>query len=225
VQPSRVLPPPPPVRASDIKPGPQTCRRLSLPVSVPATSRRYSRLCTTVPKRARAMTTFAPTASQPPASSAPGDTPHHNPPPPHVQHGPFAHQLHPPPASAFTSNNPPQVSRRASRDLRHHASNGAMANGNGPMAVPGGRMANGHAHGGHGQNQRDMAFAGPRSPPNNKSRPWHSSQRRVQRLTAPRYIPRALQVLPARHLPGGKSLPVPALGRAADRTRSLQVLH
>lgn len=38
----------------------------------------------------------------------------------------------------------------------------AGPNGNGPMAVPGGRMGNGHGH-------RDMNFAGPRSPPNNKS--------------------------------------------------------
>ena len=41
----------------------------------------------------------------------------------------------------------------------------AGANGNGPLPVPGGRI-NGHAH---GATQRDMAFGGPRSPPNNKS--------------------------------------------------------
>jgi hypothetical protein len=110
------------------------------------------------------MTTFAPTSQ--PNSDLP-DAPHHHqhPPPPHLPHGAFAHQLNPPPS--FTPN-APQVSRRASRDLRHHASNGAMAgpNGNGPMAVPGGRMANGNGHGG---NAREIGFNGARSPPNNKS--------------------------------------------------------
>lgn len=104
------------------------------------------------------MTTFAPTSH--PKTEVPHDTPHHHAPPPqHSQHGPFSHQL----AASLTSSNP-QVSRRASRDLRHHGSNGAMAgpNGNGPMAVPGGRMGNGNGN-------RDMAFGGPRSPPNNKS--------------------------------------------------------
>ncbi|KAH7378242.1 hypothetical protein BKA66DRAFT_421346 [Pyrenochaeta sp. MPI-SDFR-AT-0127] len=41
----------------------------------------------------------------------------------------------------------------------------AGANGNAPMAVPGGRI-NGH---GNGANLRDMGFGGPRSPPNNKN--------------------------------------------------------
>jgi hypothetical protein len=133
------------------------------------------RPCTAVPERARAMTTFAPTSQ--PNSDLP-DGPHHHhhhqqpPPPQHLSHGAFAHQLNPP-ASSFTSNNSPQVSRRASRDLRHHASNGAMAgpNGNGPMAVPGGRMANGNGHGG---NMREAGFNGARSPPNNKSRCKHA---------------------------------------------------
>jgi hypothetical protein len=55
----------------------------------------------------------------------------------------------------------------------------ASANGNGsgngnsnsngqPMPVPGGRI-NGHAHGHNNANLREMGFAGPRSPPNNKS--------------------------------------------------------
>lgn len=121
------------------------------------------------------MTAFAPT-------SFPTDlagTPHHEPPPPRHPPGPFAHQSNQsnPPNPPVTSN-PPHLSRRSSRDLRHHLSNGAMAgaNGNGPMAVPGGRInANGGGGGGggngngHGANLRDMGFAGPRSPPNNKN--------------------------------------------------------
>ncbi|KAE8837808.1 hypothetical protein P3342_000631 [Pyrenophora teres f. teres] len=87
------------------------------------------------------------------------------PPPPHLQHGPFSHQLNPPTAPFPT--NSPQLSRRTSRDLRHQPSSGAMAgaNGHGPMAVPGGRV-NGHEH---RANLREMGFAGPRSPPNNKN--------------------------------------------------------
>ncbi|KAH7081383.1 hypothetical protein BKA63DRAFT_530440 [Paraphoma chrysanthemicola] len=112
------------------------------------------------------MTTFSPTSL---ANADLADVPHHRdlPPPQHLpQHGPFAHQLNPP-AAAFASSTP-HISRRTSRDLRHHASNGAMAgaNGNGPMAVPGGRMGNGN---GHGANMREMGFGGPRSPPNNKN--------------------------------------------------------
>ncbi|KAH8725558.1 hypothetical protein GQ44DRAFT_580320, partial [Phaeosphaeriaceae sp. PMI808] len=74
-------------------------------------------------------------------------------------------------ASASFTSNPPPISRRSSRDLRHHSSNSAMAgaNGNGPMAVPGGRNGHGHGHG-HAQNMRDMGFGGPRSPPTTKKR-------------------------------------------------------
>lgn len=96
---------------------------------------------------------FSPTSR---AKTELADGPHrdHQLPPPHA----FAHQLNPPPS--FASSNTPQISRRSSRDLRHHPSNGAMAgangNGNG-IAVPGGRM-------------RDMGFGGARSPPSNKSR-------------------------------------------------------
>lgn len=109
------------------------------------------------------MATFAPTNFP----SDVGDKPHQEPPPKHLQHGPFSHQLNPP-AAPF-SPNPPQISRRASRDLRHQLSNGAMAgaNGHAPMAVPGGRINGGHEH---RANLREMGFAGPRSPPNNKSR-------------------------------------------------------
>ncbi|CAN9161143.1 unnamed protein product [Alternaria alternata] len=107
------------------------------------------------------MATFAPTNFP----SDVGEKPHQEPPPQHLQHGPFSHQLNPPTAP-YTSN-PPQISRRASRDLRPQHSNGAMAgaNGHGPMAVPGGRI-NGQEH---RANLRDMGFAGPRSPPNNKN--------------------------------------------------------
>ena len=95
-----------------------------------------------------------------------GEKPHQEPPPQHLQHGPFSHQLNPPTAPFPASS--PQVSRRTSRDLRHQLSSGAMAgaNAHGPMAVPGGRV-NGHEH---RANLREMGFAGPRSPPNNKSR-------------------------------------------------------
>ncbi|KAF1848612.1 uncharacterized protein K460DRAFT_375446 [Cucurbitaria berberidis CBS 394.84] len=109
------------------------------------------------------MTTFAPSSF--PADVA--EAPHQDfPPPQHLQHGPFSHQLSPP-KSTYTSSNP-QISRRGSRDLRHQGSNGAMAgaNGNGPMAVPGGRI-NGQQ--GNGANLREMGFGGPRSPPNNKN--------------------------------------------------------
>lgn len=111
-----------------------------------------------------AMTTFAPASSFP---SDFADTPHHDVPPPrHLAPGPFAHQLQRPnpPYHART----PQIPRRASRDLRHPLSNGAMAaaNSNGPMPVPGGRT-NGNAH---GASTRDLGFGGPRSPPSNKSR-------------------------------------------------------
>jgi hypothetical protein len=109
------------------------------------------------------MATFSPSPSSRPSADA-ADAPHHQRlPPPQHQHqhlhsAPFAHQLSPSTSNFATS---PHVSRRASRDLRHHASNGAMAgaDGNRPMAVPGGR--NGNSHG--------MGFGGARSPPNNKN--------------------------------------------------------
>lgn len=108
------------------------------------------------------MTAFSPTSH--PISDL-TDTPHLDLPPPqqHLANGPFSHQLNPP-ASAFAAHNT-QPPRRQSRDLRQHASNGAMAgaNGNEPMPVPGGRIN------GQGANLREMGFAGPRSPPNNKS--------------------------------------------------------
>jgi len=98
------------------------------------------------------------------------EQPHHGLPPPASQHqnGPFAHQLERSPAEYASS--PPQSAHRPARALRQHASNGGMASAdaNGqPMPVPGGRI-NGH---GHAANLREMGFAGPRSPPNNKSRP------------------------------------------------------
>lgn len=109
-------------------------------------------------------TAFAPTNPEPA-----DEQPHHEfPPPSHLQSGPFAHQLNPP-AAAYASS-PPQNAHRPARALRQPSSNAAMAssNGNGqPMPVPGGRV-NGH---GHAANMREMGFAGPRSPPNNKSRP------------------------------------------------------
>jgi hypothetical protein len=126
-----------------------------------------------------AMTTFAPASH---AHADRGDPPHHDDRPPPLHH-PHQHQQHPqhhhhhqlhPPASAMA----PPIARRPSRDLRHAPSNGAMAaqSGSGatnaPMTVPGGRMGNGNSHG-HGQggaNPRgEMAFGGPRSPPNNKN--------------------------------------------------------
>jgi hypothetical protein len=119
-----------------------------------------------------------------PAPNAEADEqqqPHYDAPPSSQLHdGPFAHQLNP--TTAAYASSPPQNAHRPARGLRQHdsslQSNGAMAsasasasaNGNGqPMAVPGGRM-NGHGHG-NGAHLREMGFAGPRSPPNNKSRP------------------------------------------------------
>ncbi|KAF1945656.1 hypothetical protein EJ02DRAFT_338262 [Clathrospora elynae] len=112
------------------------------------------------------MTAFVPTGLPSDVANAPHqELPPPLPQAPHLQHGPFSHQLNPPnPPYASTT---PHMSRRASRDLRHQPSNGAMAgaNGNGPMAVPGGRT-NGHEH---RANLREMGFAGPRSPPSNKN--------------------------------------------------------
>ncbi|EUC37986.1 hypothetical protein COCVIDRAFT_26685 [Bipolaris victoriae FI3] len=111
------------------------------------------------------MATFAPSNF---ALDAGDDKPHHEPPPPPLPHGPFAHQLNPPPTQPYSSATP-KLSPRPSRDLRHHLSSGAMAGANthAPMAVPGGRI-NQPAHD-HRPNLRDMGFAGPRSPPNNKN--------------------------------------------------------
>lgn len=109
------------------------------------------------------MTAFAPRQSQEPRLP---EKPHHSPPP--IQQDPFAHQLNPPPAAVPQQN--PRVAHRASADFRHNSSTTTMPNTNGPMPVPAGphsRMgSNGH---GHGANMRDLGFAGPRSPPNNKS--------------------------------------------------------
>ena len=122
---------------------------------------------------------FAPTSHM--HSRAEADEPHHELPPPSSQlhDGPFAHQLNPP-TTAYASSPPPNPPRPP-RALRQQPPNGVMAsangnngrgdgngNGNGqPMPVPGGRV-NGHGNGAH---LREMGFAGPRSPPNNKSRP------------------------------------------------------
>lgn len=122
------------------------------------------------------MATFAPdgfaldVGSSKPHQDEPPPPPLPHPHPLPLPHGPFSHQLSPPSASASTSasySHTPPVSRRPSRNLRHQLSNGAMAgaNSHAPMAVPGGRI-NGHDH---RANLRDMGFAGPRSPPNNKS--------------------------------------------------------
>lgn len=139
---------------------------------------------------------FAPSPSYRPRAEAQADEPPHHQeqlPPPSTQlqpqqlpDGPFAHQLNPP-TTAYASS-PPQNPPRPSRALRQQHSSGGMAstngngngNGNGhgqgssnpsgqPMPVPGGRV-NGHGNGAH---LREMGFAGPRSPPNNKSRHWH----------------------------------------------------
>lgn len=133
--------------------------------------------------RAREMSTFSPTSPSTHADVADAHAPHlhhqHLPPPEqqqqqhhlHNHNGPFSHQLNPP-TSTFAAHNTPHISRRASRDLRHQPSNGAMAgaNGNGPVAVPGGRMGNGHSNSnGQDGNMRGLGFTGARSPPNNKS--------------------------------------------------------
>ncbi|CAI6335515.1 unnamed protein product [Periconia digitata] len=117
------------------------------------------------------------------------DKPHYNdvpPPPLQPQQHAFAHQLSPPPPppphsysstptttnSASSSSQPPRISHRPSGDFRHTSSGNMPAqNPNGSMPVPAAaashsRMSNGHAQ---PSNMRDMAFAGPRSPPNNKS--------------------------------------------------------
>ncbi|KAF2272132.1 uncharacterized protein EI97DRAFT_234526 [Westerdykella ornata] len=105
------------------------------------------------------------------------ETPHFDLPPPAqpqaaAQHGAFGHQL--PLDQRFPSGKPPQIPRNnqaTSEDFRHPPLPSRMpgANGNGPLPVPSGphgRMGNGHAHERH---MREMGFAGPRSPPNNKS--------------------------------------------------------
>lgn len=111
-------------------------------------------------------TAFAPTSHL--NGEAGDEQPHHDLPPPlHLQNGPFTNQLNP--STAQYASSPPQNTHRPVRPLRQDASNGVMAsaNGNGqPMPVPGGRI-NGH---GHAANLREMGFAGPRSPPSNKSR-------------------------------------------------------
>jgi hypothetical protein len=119
-------------------------------------------------------TAFAPSQPHPHPNAEGGDEqPHHEfPPPSHVQGGAFAHQLKA--STAAYASSPPPNTQRPTGTLRQHSSNGGMAsangNGNGqPMAVPGGRT-NGHGGHGHGGNLREMGFAGPRSPPNNKSR-------------------------------------------------------
>ncbi|KAF2106319.1 hypothetical protein BDV96DRAFT_654877 [Lophiotrema nucula] len=106
------------------------------------------------------MTAFSPNRHQPDLAD---NTPHLPPP-----GAPFSHQLDTSaaPFTALNNANPPRISHRPSGNFRHDSANGSMANGNGPMPVPGphGRMSNGQ-----GANLRNMGFDGPRSPPNNKS--------------------------------------------------------
>jgi hypothetical protein len=122
-------------------------------------------------------TAFAPTSHPVPNAEADLEQPHYSPPSSQLHDGPFAHQLNP--TSAAYASSPPQNAHRSARALRQYDSkNGAMAsaNGNGqPMPVPGGRM-NGHGNGAH---LREMGFAGPRSPPNNKSRQMDSLTRQA----------------------------------------------
>jgi hypothetical protein len=156
------------------------------------------------------------------------DKPHHDLPPPALHHDAFAHQLSP--SNPPFSPNPPRVAPRRSSDFRHSSSRDGMtgANGNGPMAVPGGphgRMGNGHAHAHGATNMREMGFGGPRSPPNNKSRSPVLVHIRCAHVDCHRHLPRALQILPPGYLPGWQGLSVPALQRAADGARALQVLH
>jgi len=165
--------------------------------------------------------------SHPPPSEELADKPHHLP-PPALQHDAFAHQLSPP--NPPFSPNPPRVTSRRSSDFRPSSSRDGMAgaNGNGPMAVPGGpntRMGNGQGHAHGANNMRDMAFGGPRSPPSNKSRSTAVLCSRCKHVDGDRYLPRALQILPPGHLPGRQGLSVPALQRAANGARALQVLH
>lgn len=104
------------------------------------------------------------------------DKPHHHhlpPPPPSLQQSQdaFAHQYPNTPTSSSSQH--PRISHRPSADFRHNSSSTMPGqNANGPVPVPAqpshGRMNNGHAQ---AANLRDMPFAGPRSPPNNKSRP------------------------------------------------------
>jgi hypothetical protein len=129
---------------------------------------------------------FAPSPSYRPRAEA-DEPPHHQEqlPPPSTQlqpqqlpDGPFAHQLNPP-TTAYASSPPQNRQQHSSGGM---ASTNGNGNGNGhghgngssnpsgqPMPVPGGRV-NGHGNGAH---LREMGFAGPRSPPNNKSRLWH----------------------------------------------------
>lgn len=164
---------------------------------------------------------FAP--SNHPHPRAEADEPHHELPPPSSQlhDGPFAHQLSPP-STAYASS-PPQNPPRPPRALRQQPPNGVMAsaNGNGqPMPVPGGRV-NGHGNGAH---LREMGFAGPRSPPNNKSRHWQTPEP-APAADAHRHLPRPLQVLSPGCVPGWKGLSVSALRRAGYGACALQVLH
>jgi hypothetical protein len=170
-------------------------------------------------------TVFAPT-SHSNAEQPADEQPHYAAPPPssQLQSGPFAHQLSP--STAAYASSPPQTALRSSRTPRHLPSNGAMAsaNGNGsgngnsnsngqPMPVPGGRI-NGHAHGHNNANLREMGFAGPRSPPNNKSR--QSARLHLSRAITDgdRHVTCPLQVLPTGRVPGWKGMSVSAFRRA-----------
>ena len=133
-------------------------------------------------------TAFAPTSHPNAEAGDEQPQPHYEQLPPPSSHvpsnGPFAHQLNP--STAAYASSPPQNTHRPARALRQQQQqqqppNGAMAsasaNGNGqPVPVPGGRInGHGHSHGhgnghGNGAHLREMGFAGPRSPPNNKSR-------------------------------------------------------
>ncbi|KAF2746928.1 hypothetical protein M011DRAFT_494763 [Sporormia fimetaria CBS 119925] len=96
------------------------------------------------------------------------------PPPSHAppQSLAFSHQVPPVPhtQSAAARSQNSRLNHRPSGDFRHPPGHPNMpgGNGNGPMPVPGGPHGrNGHPHAAH---MRDMGFAGPRSPPNNKSK-------------------------------------------------------
>lgn len=117
------------------------------------------------------MTAFAP------RQSLHADEPHQSPPP--LQQDPFAHQLTTPTAAMLPDQQQQQQQQHRQQpppDFRPNSSHQqplGPANGNAanaPMPVPAahGRMRNGHAQQ-QGANLREMGFAGPRSPPNNKS--------------------------------------------------------
>ena len=123
----------------------------------------------------RVMTTFPP-QNQPPSDLS--STPHHDLPPPDLQHRAISDTM-----STFTPTFPPadsiqgqRIPQRQSGDFRAQSSNGTVPGANGNSAVPVPAVPHSRIGNGHPANIHGMGFDGPRSPPNNKSeRTWFLS--------------------------------------------------